>query len=151
MSGDIEDFLRRAAQRRAKRSSSTPVVIDEHGQMQPQQPAPAAPQRKQPAASKQRVASKIESRKQDQRAPTVGSDIGERTHQRREQQMHRKFDHQVGSLEHEDEIVSLQNVAAEATQEQAVANEIAAMLRDPKTIRQAIILSEIMNPPSHRW
>lgn len=55
------------------------------------------------------------------------------------------FDHSVGSL-------SQQNAAAESTVDaQSSAAQIVAMLRDPAGMRNAIILQEILSPPTHRW
>jgi hypothetical protein len=56
-----------------------------------------------------------------------------------------KFDHQVGTL-------AKQGAAAgDAAAGPNVAAEIAAMLSDPASIRNAIVLQEILSPPTHRW
>jgi hypothetical protein len=66
----------------------------------------------------------------------VEHDIGEH--------VHGALDHQVGRLA---------ETPAGAAPDAApnVANQIAAMLGDPASLRNAVILQEILAPPAHRW
>lgn len=63
---------------------------------------------------------------------------------------HQAFDHQLGSLggraSNQSEGATISNNAPVA-----VAPQLAAMLADPQSMRQAIILQEILNRPEHRW
>jgi hypothetical protein len=56
-----------------------------------------------------------------------------------------KFDHQVGTL------ATQSATAADATAAPNPAAQIAAMLADPVSIRNAIVLHEILSPPTQRW
>ncbi len=63
--------------------------------------------------------------------------------ERAEKRLHDTFDHEVGSLSHEDVVT---------VEETTPAEEIAEMLKTPKGMRDAIILSEILNrPDTDRW
>ncbi len=63
--------------------------------------------------------------------------------------LHQTFDHSVSTLDPYDEAgVAQEQAAAEAA---SAAGEIAQLLRTPKSIRQAVVLSEILKRPVHRW
>ena len=83
-----------------------------------------------------------------------------------EEWIHAKFDHEVGHLAQAeptlaDEVYDRKggafkhpddNVWKEALAEMPVAAAaVAALLKNPATVRQAIILSEILRPPTVRW
>ncbi len=78
------------------------------------------------------------------------SHLGERVIQADEQfdvQLKAKFDHKLGKLASQrDSNQPDQPVAVDSP-----AAQIAAMLADPAGVRQAIVLSEILNRPSDRW
>lgn len=69
---------------------------------------------------------------------SVDQDIGSRVKS--------AFDHQVGSL-------AQQSAQAEPTADigENPTTALLAMLRDPQSMRNAIILQEILQPPTHRW
>jgi hypothetical protein len=71
---------------------------------------------------------------------TVEQDIG--TH------VHDAFEHKVGTLAAQDSGKPPAPIGDEASNP---ALQIAAMLRDPASMRNAIILQEILSPPTHRW
>jgi hypothetical protein len=78
------------------------------------------------------------------------SQLGERVIQADEQfdvQLKAKFDHRLGTLASERDAGQQERLAAADTP----ARQIAAMLADPAGVRQAIVLSEILNRPSDRW
>ncbi len=67
-----------------------------------------------------------------------------------EHQIHEKFDHQLGDLQHQP-----QATQPEAAQESALpitsAAGLSALLSDAESLKQAIILNEILQRPDHRW
>ncbi|MCA9156277.1 MAG: hypothetical protein KDA38_15905 [Planctomycetales bacterium] len=58
--------------------------------------------------------------------------------------IHNAFDHQVGHLSHEE-------TKAAADLNMFHPQDVAQSLRDPASFRRAIIVSEILNRPTHRW
>lgn len=62
--------------------------------------------------------------------------------------LHRKFDHNLGALSAREATPAEQGVVAPAA---TPAENIAALLATPLGMQQAIILSEIMHRPTHRW
>jgi hypothetical protein len=78
--------------------------------------------------------------------------LGDRVIQADEQfdvQLKAKFDHRLGTLASERDAGQQERPAAPAAD--APARQIAAMLADPAGVRQAIVLSEILNRPVDRW
>ena len=158
MSDEIEAFLRRAAARRQQRQGG-------------QQQRPAAPPPRtlvpeiqiiEPAAEAEIVEA------QPVRERTVGgqhldtgdfaeraSHMGERVGQaddKMEAHLQQVFDHKVGRLASSRKSDLQPQPATTATPTPGTASsDIAAMLRSPQSIRQAIILSEILAPPESRW
>jgi hypothetical protein len=64
-----------------------------------------------------------------------------------EARLHQTFDHDVGTI-----MSPAQEPGSGPTPGGVpVAGEIAQLLRNPTSIRQAIVLSEIMNRPEHLW
>jgi outer membrane biosynthesis protein TonB len=62
------------------------------------------------------------------------------------------FDHQIGSLAvQRDAVADASAAEGIATDAGNPAMEIVAMLGNPHSLRQAIILQEILQPPTHRW
>jgi len=58
------------------------------------------------------------------------------------------FDHQVGRLAQQGDGSAAQPTSALG---ESPAVQIAELLRDPQNLRNAIILQEILQPPTHRW
>ena len=77
----------------------------------------------------------------------VNQDIGEHVHS--------SFDHRVGTLAEQSGTRTDAQGAAMTTDDSATGPnsvvQIVAMLRDPQSMRNAIILQEILAPPTHRW
>ncbi len=66
--------------------------------------------------------------------------------------VHKVFDHQLGSLGERSRVQSDQTtVAAEGQGTTPTAAAISAMLADPVSLQQAIIMQEILSRPTHRW
>jgi hypothetical protein len=78
---------------------------------------------------------------------TVEQDIGGH--------IHSSFDHKVGTLGEQAGTRTDAQGAAMTTDDSATGPnsvvQIVAMLRDPQSMRNAIILQEILSPPTHRW
>ncbi|MCE9544070.1 MAG: hypothetical protein K8T25_00880 [Planctomycetia bacterium] len=103
-----------------------------------------------------------------EQASTLGQDI-DRADERIDQHLHSVFDHQVGQLEESEAEASTAeasvggrgpsqtDVAAVSTDRAAdvatagMAAEIRQVFSNPADIRRAVILAEILAPPSDRW
>ena len=75
-----------------------------------------------------------------------------------DERIQKEFDHQVGRLAHLESTPADAafdrrdaGVWGEAKSDTLVADSLAAVFRDPASIRQAIILNEILRPPTDRW
>lgn len=78
---------------------------------------------------------------------TVDRDIGDHVRS--------AFEHQIGTLGSQSSTRTDAQGAAMTTDDSATGPnsvvQIVAMLRDPQSMRNAIILQEILSPPTHRW
>ena len=157
MDDEVSDFLRRAAQRRG-----TPEHQAEHASLS-----------QLPSAFDEEVVD-VEivddgpfdgtvSEHVDQH-PGAGafaersSDMGDRVavaDDVMDSRMHHKFDHTLGSLEKEDIIEDISPIVEGRPGAQvgkAVAlGEIAALMGDRQSLRAALVFSEIIQRPEHRW
>ena len=87
-----------------------------------------------------------------QQAQALGSEI-DLTDERVAEQLHNKFDHQLGQFGSSQ---SASDDTTEATSQRDggsmdLATDLRRMLSDPYEVRRAIVLSEILNPPVDRW
>lgn len=73
------------------------------------------------------------------------SDTIELADEMMEAHIHQAFGHQLGTLQKEDA-----DALADA-QAAVQPSDIAQILADPQSFRRAIIVSEILNRPTHRW
>lgn len=173
MAKNIEEFLRMAAARRQQQGAAAP---QQPGRQQQQNQQPATPRistptnRQQPRTDVVEIVDDIEvvDPLRDQsvgshvRAHINTSDIAEHTRQlggqvsqaseEVEKRIHQKFDHEVGHLG-ADHIADANEYSAEFVHAEhddvaPRAKELAEMLKSPKTFRQAIIMSEILNRPN---
>jgi hypothetical protein len=68
-----------------------------------------------------------------------------------EQRLHQHFDHQVGTIGGQAEAKQIAAAAsAAATATKVTAGGVYAMLKDPNSLRNAIILQEILRRPDER-
>jgi len=81
-------------------------------------------------------------------ASRLGADVGQ-ADDKLEDRLHETFDHDLGRI-HDDTVTDDLGVGRPG-RAPGMADEIAGMFRSPKSIRQAIILNEILNRPEHRW
>jgi len=163
MSGDIEDFLRRAAQRRAQRlqtpqqptprrqASPPPQILD--AEVVPDGQA-ARPQVLRGASVSEHVSEHIQAGVFDQEIAKLGQEV-DREDEQMDAHLHNVFEHSLGQLG------SKTAAAAESTldddaqppsgQPTTQAAQLLALLSSPASVRQAIILSEILQRPEDRW
>jgi hypothetical protein len=144
-------------------------------------PPPAAPQRPAPGGWPQRpaetpvllepietvpepasVAEHVRKQVPGQQFGGLTSDVGQRlarTGEVVQEHVHEVFDHQVGRLEGTpgESAYAAQAEEAETPEDritalpQTAAAGLAAMLAEPVSLRQAIVLTEILQRPEHRW
>jgi hypothetical protein len=109
---------------------------------------PVAPRRQTVA---EHVAESIgaHSREVGEQASRLGQRIIEDDHQF-DVQLKAKFDHQVGTLTGS-AVAAAERAEAVATFEARPAALIAALLANPEGMRQAVVINEILRPPSERW
>lgn len=178
MPRDIEEFLKMAAKRRQqqKQQGGGPRA-QRPASPQPQQTPPTQQQRPQPARPQTRrppiqpatedeiivlgsstqkasdpyrqsvaehVKSHIDTSSLGEHASHLGEEVG-LADDKLEARLHSTFDHSVASLQGAG---SVREVGSPEYQPTQIATELVAMLRDPKSIRQAIILNEVLTRPN---
>lgn len=171
MAGDIEEFLRRAAQRRAQQQQGP-----QKPQARPPQPQarPPQPQRPKPVPPRPIQAEIIdESKPQVLRGSSVAahvkehirsgvfdenlSHLGEEVDQsddRMEAHLHEVFEHELGSFGMQTARAadsSLDDDSPGQKRKPVKPKNYLAILSNPASIRDAIILSEILARPLDRW
>ena len=166
LSGEIEDFLKRAAQKRqekSRRRKPEPVVEKKVVVV------PKPVQRLSDTSDQDfevrtgqsvsdHVTAHLDNRKFSQRAEhMLDEDI---TNDDLEREAHRKnvFDHQLGRLadtsnQQSEKQITDQAATRKATTDAtaAAAIPIASMLANPESLKQAVVLNEILSRPEHRW
>jgi hypothetical protein len=166
MADDLEAFLRQAAQRRAQRQSTAPRPAAPTAPpaarppvsappppsapltRTPAPPAAApkvAPPRLTPVAQVSRVGTRVDTAGFEQRAEHLGEEVG-LADEHMEAHITQKFDHRVGSMGTGESA----QAGAGASELALDAADLAALLQNPQTLRQAVLLSEILNPPHFR-
>ncbi len=168
MARDIEEFLRKAAERRkqaqqgggqpaAPQRPAQPAPVPQQrpvapppAQRQPYSPPPTTPSRQPPQrqpveaevvwSNRESVAAHVQAhistRSIAEHASQLGQEVG-LADDKLEQRLHEKFDHSVGTLGHLD-----------TTGEGATSgDDLLQLLRNPQSLRQAILLSEILKRP----
>jgi hypothetical protein len=178
MSDEIAEFLRRAAQRRAEQMQQQLEAQRRAAQQQyaPPPPMPSAPPRPtlarplvveaeiledeepvslRPARSNvaQHVAQHLDTGDFAERAERLG-DATEQADERMEQHLHQAFDHRLGSIG-----ASTESIMAAVTPEiddemkgRVVSHHpILSLLRQPQSVRNAIVLSELLQRPEQNW
>jgi hypothetical protein len=172
MRDEVEEFLRRAAQRRAQAEAKR------REQMQPQAPPPQQPQRlapiqRAPLREQQRdlepIVEIIEAEEADagsrmtssvaqhlrgtteisRHATGLGAEV-DQADDRLEARIHKTFDHQLGSLKNTS-TAAPEKVAMQTTEALAASMNLTRLLSNAQTIRNGIILSEVLARPEQRW
>lgn len=167
MSDEIDEFIRRAAEKRRQAQ----------GQRKPARPAPIAPPAPPPTPVRRlapeiveaeiiedvsaHVARSVNAAAFDQHAAGLLDDDVDQADERVEARLQRTFDHKLGRLSQIDSTEkgsapttrSATDAAAQVTT--ADANPMLSFLvksfGSPQSIRQAVILSDILTRPEHRW
>jgi hypothetical protein len=88
------------------------------------------------------VGTRVDTAEFEQRAEHLGEEVG-LADEHMEAHITQKFDHQVGSMETGESA----QAGAGSSESTIDAADLAALLRNPKTLRHAVLLSEILNPP----
>jgi hypothetical protein len=160
LNAEIEQFLKRANkkhQERSRRESSpagrTPKVPPKPSVERPIDVQPI--ERREFSSVSASVDKHLSNRTITQLAEHLGDDIG-RADQEMEQHLQKAFSHRVGTLSDVQKPASATGPVTDT--ETAVvfgatsaANAIAGMLSDPKNLRNAVILNEILRRPDERW
>ncbi len=164
MARDIEEFLRKAAERRKQQGAAPPAASPSvPAQPSPARPA-AAPQRANPPPRQapveaevvrpqrlgsgvaQHVRQHIDTKDIVEHVSHLGEEVAE-ADDKLEKRIHDKFDAGMGSLAGDRKTAGLVTPAAQAGT--VPPNELLNLLRNPRTLRQAILLSEILKRPEY--
>jgi hypothetical protein len=176
MSDEIAEFLRRAAARRAEqlqqqqRMEAQRRAAQQAQQLAPppaplQRPMPSRPMppvveaeivddepvELRPALSRvaQHVAQHIDTRQFAQRAERLG-DVPEQSDERMDAHLHQAFDHSLGKLSsgtHAITAAHIPEVDNEMKSRVASHHPLLAMLANPQSVRNAMIVSELLKRP----
>jgi hypothetical protein len=149
---EIEEFLRRAAAKRAAvlnpnappKQPQRPIRVDyvepEIVDVEVIEPAPYTD------GVADHVARHLDTSSYEVRESRLGKEVG-LADENLESRLHNKFDHRLGALDTDDKMASDEL----DSQVPATPNDIARLLGSAENIRNAIILNEILQPPEHRW
>ncbi len=186
MNNEVEEFLRRAAQRRAQVEAQLRAQAEARARGQGQAPPPRSepPKRLTPttqsisqqqtpqraevveinselAASGNRVSASVaDHMRHSQDIAAHVELLGDRVEVADdEMQAHldQVFDHSVGRLRKTTESAStagraaIPSEAAVVIRDASPAHGIAELMRNPQSVRNAIILAEVLNRPAERW
>lgn len=165
LAGEIEDFLKRAAQRRRGAGSrpeahAPPPVAGDEAQPRRLVQTPAEVELIPMEGEPQSVAAHVREHLSAAKFAPVSQQLGREVAEidgKVERHLLEKFDHRLGRLAR----MGGESAAAQAAVdleavEQAAAGvagaaSLAALLANPASLRQAILLTEVINRPEHRW
>jgi len=154
---EVEEFLRRMAQPQARQEVKPQrPAAKEASRRRPQRSKPAAQVRGEPVVAAEVVQpSSSSSGARPQGRTAVGSrELGSEvaaSDKRTQQRVRAVFDHEVGQLAAAEKSPPAKTDAPRIAVPDSLAAEIAASLTRPESLRQAVILSEILQRPEHRW
>lgn len=166
LSNEVEEFLRNVQQRQGEGQGQRKV---------PRRPAPqrGSAARNQPVmaevveaqvvpatfgrpnifgsgASLSGDAVAVEAESLGRQAQSLGAQIN-RTDERVAEQLHAKFDHQLGQFGTDQAASDDATLAVSQAEDTDLAADLRQMLADPHDIRRVIVASEILSPPVDRW
>jgi hypothetical protein len=166
LSNEIDDFLRRAAQRRQQNQSAGPPRRPPAAerakpiQRPAEQPASAEVVARPMGDEVERSLKKFtEEKKQfEQRAARLGGEVAQ-ADDKIEAHLKEKFSHRLGTLERQPGVTAAPLApqpttdagAPTVTVSATAAAGFAALLTTADNIRQAVVLTEILNRPTDRW
>lgn len=181
MNNEVEEFLRRAAQRRAQVEAQLRAQAEARARGQGQAPPPRAEPPKRITAAAQNLSQQQQPIQADVVELGVsGSRVGDSVsdHMRHSQDfaaqvellgdrvesadedmtahLHQTFGHAVGRLRKTtagpvQPTAATPSVAAIVIRDVSPAHGIAELLRNPQSVRNAILLAEVLNRPADRW
>ena len=137
MPRDLEEFLRRAAQRRNQQGNPNSGTARSKNQM------PVA------KGSPRDSSEKSQDRVGDHRLLNASS--VDRADERMESHLHDHFDQGLGELAQPESSMDAFTAGNPNDEAPGMVAGIFAMLRDPQGVQHAILLNEILNRPTHRW
>ena len=145
---EISQFLRAAAGRRGKPQQKE--VRQQQQQAHPRKQRPAERPVEAVVVERQQFGGSVSEHVSQH---IGGGELGQKvahTDQDREERRHEVFDHQLGTLSDRTELTSNSEEAAEEFPLAAAAG-LAAILSESDSIRQAIVINEILTRPEDRW
>ena len=155
MSNEIADFLRRAAERHAAASMPRVEIVEDDDVEDAEIIDPGD----EPGADvAQHVAKRMSTAAFSQRVATLGAAV-DQADDRMESHLQEKFVHGLGQLGTRTGAAAASTLdqskavpPSQATATPAIlASEVISMLRNRQQLRTAILLSEILQRPEHRW
>lgn len=152
---EIEEFLRRAAEKRAdamqppgqpKRPAKVEYIDPDVVDVEIVEPE-IVDTRPHTGGVSDHVAQHLDTSSYEVRESRLGRQIGQ-ADEKLESHLHEKFDHRLGALDPDGA-----RMASDAPDYEvpATPSEIAQLLGNPDSIRNAIILNEILRLPEHDW
>lgn len=151
MSDDLEKFLQRAAQRRRQRVEPSIVIIDEQN-ADVVEPEIVEPEIVRPSLASESVGDHVHSHIAPDPFGDSTEEMGdniEDAHQEMDDHIHEVFDHKLGNLRTQ-KVDDPHLISDDAAKQTFEAHWLADMLQNPETLRQAIVLNEIMTPAFKR-
>lgn len=172
MARDIEEFLRKAAERRAAQQQGRPVpqtpsppadtptprLVPENRPMESRKPVGGVESlelvedeveviRPVGQTVSEHVKSHIDTRDISQHAEQLGARVG-RAGNKMDRRVHEKFEHDLGQLTESPKKGSSKKTAGQRQPAVLIdAGSILGMLRSPRTVGQAILLAELLKRP----
>jgi len=156
VASEVDEFLRRAAERRNNKGIQ-PVVV---------QPKPVRPPvvaevvQEKPIGVQvgEHVKKYLDEEEFDRRSAQLGAEVAQ-VDSEINQHLHKTFDHTVSKLATVPGIAAIAPTAIEPVELAEIipdasatsAGSLFALLADPDSVRQAIVLNEILHRPEERW
>lgn len=139
--GEVEQFLRKV-QGEQPEEAPRPTVVTQRPLVVKMEPSSQSVLELEPPREslQQHVSKHMSTADVTQHVATLGAEVGQ-ADEKLEAHLQQKFQHQIGALEHR------QQRAEPQRRQNKAAAEIAALLRTPTGMRQAIIASEILRRP----
>ena len=156
MARDIEEFLRRAAERRQQQGGAAPsrptpsrpaplpqepMIIEDVEVIQPRRPAKRSDIRQE--SVDEHVKKHIDTSNIARHAESLGASIGQAS-QRTEQRVQQHLDHDISRV---DDKPTITDDALNVPQGPTLASQLKASLGNPRSVGQAILLAEILKRP----
>jgi hypothetical protein len=159
MSDEIDDFIRRAAERRRQGQQGQRKQQQQQRPAQP--PPPAQPKRARlvepevvEAQVVEDVAAHVNRHLDNQQFQNRASHLGEQPAEADDKvaaRLHQTFDHQLGSLASTSAAAPTTSAPATTPTVNPTVAALAKLLASPQDFRQAFILSEILKRPADNW